>query len=87
MTKRYTAPPEERELESMRMEWSYLRGRDDYMLSRDIQDATAKGCWMKGTLVELRQSQAAGKEGPGGIANHFGGGHLAVRSGGVVYVA
>jgi hypothetical protein len=29
MTKQYTAPLEERELESMRLEWSYLRGRDD----------------------------------------------------------
>jgi hypothetical protein len=65
VTKRYTAPLEERELESMRLEWSYLRGRDDYMLHRDIQDATTKGCWMKGILMELRQSQAAGREGPG----------------------
>jgi hypothetical protein len=64
-TKRYTAPLEERELESMRLEWSYLRGRDDYMLRRNIRDTTAEGCWMKGTLMELRQSQAAGKEGPG----------------------
>ncbi len=81
MTKRYTAPAEERELESMRLEWSYLRGRDDYMLRRDIQDATAKGCWMKGTFTELRQSQAAGREGPGGVASYFGVGHLVVRSG------
>ncbi len=42
VTKRYTAPLEERELESMRLEWSYLRGRDDYMLRRDFQDATTK---------------------------------------------
>ncbi len=87
MTKRYTAPLEERELESMRLEWSYLRGRDDYMLRRDIQDATAKGCWMKRTLMELRQSQAAGREGPGGVASYFGVGHLVVRSGGAAYVA
>ncbi len=87
MTKRYTAPLEKKELEGMRLEWSYLRGRDDYMLRRDTQDAATKGCWMKGTLVELRQSQAARKEGPGGIASHFGVGHLVVRSGGVVYVA
>ncbi len=26
---------EERELESMRLEWSYLRGRDDYKLRRE----------------------------------------------------
>jgi hypothetical protein len=57
VTKRYMAPLEERELESMRLEWSYLRGRDDFMLRRDIQDATTKGCWMKGILMELRQSQ------------------------------
>jgi hypothetical protein len=87
MTKRYTAPLEERELESMRLEWSYLRGRDDYMLRRDIQDATTKGCWMKGTLMELRQSQAAGREGPGGVAHSFGIGHLVLRSGGTAYVA
>ncbi len=86
-TKRYMAPLEERELESMRLEWSYLRGRDDYMLRRNFWDTTVEGCWMKGTLMELRQSQAAGKEGPGGIASYFGVGHLGVRSGGVIYVA
>ncbi len=43
-TKRYAAPPEERKLESMRLEWSYLRGRDDYLLRRNIQDTTAEGC-------------------------------------------
>jgi hypothetical protein len=64
-TKRYTAPLEERELESMRLEWSY-RGRDDYILRRNIRYTAAEGCWMKGTLMELRQSQAAGKERPGG---------------------
>jgi hypothetical protein len=86
-TKRYTAPLEERELESMRLEWSYQRGRDDYMLRRNIRDTIAEGCWIKGTLMELRQSQAAGMEGPGGMASYFGVGHLVVRSGGVVYVA
>jgi hypothetical protein len=55
MTKQYTAPLEERELESMRLEWSYQRGRDDYMLRRNIQDTIAQGCWLKGTLMELRQ--------------------------------
>jgi hypothetical protein len=65
-TKRYTAPLEERELESLRLEWSYQRGRDDYMLRRNIRDTIAEGCWIKGTLMELRQSQAAGMEGPGG---------------------
>jgi hypothetical protein len=86
-TKKYTVPPEERELESMRLEWSYQRGRDDYMLHRKIQDAVTKGCWMQGTLMELRQSQAAGIGKPRGVASHFGVGHLVVRSGGVVYVA
>jgi hypothetical protein len=79
--KKYTAPLEERELESMRLEWSYQRGRDDYMLRRDIRDTIAEGCWIKGTLMELRQSQAAGMEGLRGVASH-----LVVRSGGVVYV-
>ncbi len=87
MVKRYVAPLEERELESMRLEWSYLRGRDDYMLRRDIQDATTNGCWTKGILMDLRQSQAAGREGPGSVARLFGVGHLALRSGGVVYAA
>ncbi len=86
-TKEHTTPPEERELESMRLEWSYQRGRDNYMLRRKIRDAVTEGCWMRGTLMELRQSQAAGTEGPRGVATHFGVGHLAVRSGGVVYVA
>ncbi len=86
-TKRYTAPLEERELESMRLEWSYLIGSDDYMLRRDIQGATTKGCWMKGILMELRQSQAAGREGLGGVARLFGIGHLVLRRGGAAYVA
>jgi hypothetical protein len=37
--------------------------------------------------MELRQSQAAGTEEARGVAAHFGVGHIAVRSGGVVYVA
>jgi hypothetical protein len=87
MVKRYMAPLEERELESMRLEWGYLRGRDEYMLRRDIQDATTNGCWMKGTLMELRQLQAAGREGPGSVARLFGVGHLVLRSGGAIYTA
>ncbi len=86
-TKKYTVPPEERELESMRLEWSYQRGRDGYMLHWKIQDAVTEGCWMQGTLVELRQSQAAGIGKPRGVASHFGVGHLVVRSGGVIYMA
>ncbi len=78
-TKRYTAPPEERELESMRLEWSYQRGRDGYMLHWKTQDAVTEGCWMQGTLMELRQSQAAGIGKPRGMANHFGVGQLVVR--------
>jgi hypothetical protein len=66
LTQRYTAPMEERELESMRLDWSYLVGRDDYKLRRDILDAMTTGCWMKGMLAELRQLQAAGQEGTGG---------------------
>jgi hypothetical protein len=61
VTKQYMAPLEERELEIMRLEWSYRRGREAYMLRRDIQDATTNGCWMKGMLMELRQLQAAGR--------------------------
>jgi hypothetical protein len=87
MTKQYTTPLEERELESMRLEWGYQRGRDDYKLRRNIQDTIAQGCWLKGRLMELRQSQAAGMEGLRGVASRFGVGHLIVRSGGVVYVA
>jgi hypothetical protein len=86
-TKKYTTPPKEKELESMRLEWSYQRGRDDYMLRRKIRDAVIEGCWMQGMLMDLRQSQAAGIEEPRGVASHFGVGHLVVRSGGVVYVA
>jgi hypothetical protein len=37
--------------------------------------------------MELKQSQAAGREGPGGIARLFGIGHLLLRSGGAAYVA
>jgi hypothetical protein len=71
----------------MRLEWSYQRGRENYMLRRKIWDTVTEGCWMQGTLMELRQSQAAGTEDPTGVAAHFGIGHLAVRSGGVIYVA
>jgi hypothetical protein len=39
---------------------------------------------MGGVLAELRQLQAAGQEGTGSIARHFGLGHLVLRSGGVV---
>jgi hypothetical protein len=85
--KKHATPPEERELESMRLEWSYQRGRDSYMIRRKIRDTVAEGCWARGTLMELRQSQAAGTEEPRGVAAHFGVGHIAVRSGGVVYVA
>ncbi len=87
VVKKHATPLEERELESMRLEWSYQRGRDSYMLRRKIRDTGAEGCWARGTLMELRQSQAAGTEEPRGVAAHFGVGHMAVRSGGVVYVA
>jgi hypothetical protein len=71
----------------MRLEWSYQRGRDSYMLRRKIRDTVAEGCWTQGTLMELRQSQAAGTEEPKGVAALFGISYLAVRSGGAVYVA
>jgi hypothetical protein len=45
-TKKHNAPLKERELESMRLEWGYQRGRDEYMLRRKIRDAVAEGCWM-----------------------------------------
>ncbi len=85
--KKHATPLEERELESLRLEWSYQRGRDSYMLRQKIRDTVAEGCWVRGTLMELRQSQAAGTEEPRGVAAHFGVGHVAVRSGGVIYVA
>jgi hypothetical protein len=87
VTKKHATPPEGKELESMRLEWSYQRGRDGYMIRRKIRDTVAEGCWARGTTMELRQSQAAGAEEPRGMAAHFGVGHIAVRSGGVVYVA
>ncbi len=57
------------------------------MIRRELREAIAEGCWMQGTLMELKQSQVAGTGGPRSVAAHFGVGHLAVRSGGVVYVA
>jgi hypothetical protein len=87
VTKKHPTPPEEKELESLRLEWSYQRGRSSYMIRRELREAVAEGCWMQGTLMELRQSQAAGAEESRSVAAHFGVGHIAVRSGGVVYVA
>jgi hypothetical protein len=72
---------EERELEIMRLDWSYLEGRDSYRLRRDIQEAVTAGCWTAGMLAELRQLQAAGKEGTGSLARRFGQGHLVLRGG------
>ena len=86
-TKRYPTPPEEMELESLRLEWSYQRGRSSYTIRRELREVVAKGCWMQGTLMELRQSQAAGTGESRSVAAHFGTGHIAIRSGGVVYVA
>jgi hypothetical protein len=60
VTKKHPTPPEEKELESLRLEWSYQRGRGNYMIRRELRDAVAEGCWVRGTLTELRQSQAAG---------------------------
>jgi hypothetical protein len=85
--KKHPTPPEEKELESLRLEWSYQRGRSSYTIRRELREAVAKGCWIQGTLMELRQSQAAGTGESQSVAAHFGVGHIAVRSGGVVYVA
>jgi len=85
--KKHPTPPEEKELGSLRLEWSYLRGRSSYMIRRELREAATEGCWMQGTLMELRQSQAAGTGESQSVAAHFGVGHIAVRSGGVVYVA
>jgi hypothetical protein len=78
---------EEKELGSLRLEWSYQRGRSSYMIRRELREAVTSGCWTQGTLMELRQSQAVGTRDSRSVAAHFGVGHLAVRSGGVVYVA
>ncbi len=78
---------EEKELGGLRLEWSYQRGRSSYMIRRELREAVTNGCWTRGTLMELRQSQAAGTRDGQGAAAHFGVGHLAVRSGGVVYIA
>jgi hypothetical protein len=78
---------EEKELGGLRLEWSYQRGRSSYMIRRELREAVTSGCWTRGTLMELRQSQAAGTGGARSAAAHFGLGHLAVRSGGVVYIA
>ncbi len=87
VTKKHPTPPEEKELESLRLEWGYQRGRSSYMIRRELREAVAEGCWMQGTLMELKQSQAAGAEESRSVAAHFGVGHIAVKSGGVVYVA
>jgi hypothetical protein len=87
VTKKHPTSPEEKELEGLRLEWSYQRGRSNYMIRRELREAVAEGCWTQGTLMELRQSQAAGTEESRSVAAYFGVGHIAVRSGGVVYVA
>jgi hypothetical protein len=78
---------EEKELGSLSLEWSYQRGRSGYMIRRGLREAVSSGCWTRGTLMELRQSQAAGTREVRSAAAHFGVGHLAVRRGGVVYIA
>jgi hypothetical protein len=57
------------------------------MIRRELREVVAEGCWAQGTLMELRQSQAARTEESRSVAAYFGVGHIAVRSGGVVYVA
>jgi hypothetical protein len=78
---------EEKELGGLMLEWSYQRGRSNYMIRRELREVVTSGCWTQGTLMELRQSHAAGTRGARSMAAHFGVGHLAVRSGGVVYIA
>jgi hypothetical protein len=84
---KHPTSPEEKELEGLRLEWSYQRGRDSYMIRRELREVATEGCWIPGTLTELRQSQAAGARDARSVAAFFGVGHMAVRSGGVVYIA
>jgi hypothetical protein len=37
-SKRYAAPVEEKELEGLRLEWSYLEGRDNHLLCRILRE-------------------------------------------------
>jgi hypothetical protein len=80
LSKRYVVPAEERELESLRLEWSYLEGRDSYWLRRVLQEVRTASCWVKGMLAELRQLQVAGGEDSWDIAHRFGQGHLVLSS-------
>jgi hypothetical protein len=86
ITKHLTSQ-EEKELGGLMLEWSYQRGRSEYMIRRELREVVTSGCWTRGTLLELRRSHAAETRGARSMAAHFGVGHLAVRSGGVVYVA
>jgi hypothetical protein len=76
VAKKHPTPPEEKELESLRLEWSYQGGRGSYTIRRELREAVAKGCWIQGTLMELRQSQAAGTGESQTVAAHFGVGHI-----------
>ncbi len=86
-TRCYDVPAEEKEMESLRLEWSYLRGRDDILLSRTLKDVITGGYWVRGMLAELRLRQRAGKESPYGINRQLGPGHVALCCWAVVYVA
>ena len=37
-SKRYAAPVEEKELEGLRLEWSYLEGLDNHLLCRILRE-------------------------------------------------
>jgi hypothetical protein len=66
------------------LEWSYLEGRDSYRSHRALQEVITAGCWMKGTLAELRQLQEGKAPGVLHIAS---GKELVLRSGETAYVA
>ncbi len=71
--KLYNVPANEKELEALRLEWSYLRGRADIMWRRTLEESR----------TELRLLQKAGSEGPRGFTCLFGPGHVALRTGGL----
>ncbi len=85
--KRHEAPVEKRELESIRLDWSYLEGQADNLLRRSLNEARIGGCWVKGTLAELRLLQEARGESSYGITHWFGPGHVVIGSGAVVFIA
>jgi hypothetical protein len=84
--KHYSAPAKERELESIKLEWSCLEGRSDNLLRQTLQEARTGGCWVNGMLADLRLFQEARGEGSYGIACRFGPGHMVTWNGVTVYI-